>query len=187
MPFSMLFSLSVPALCRLFSARPHSPPLPLLSPRCPISSFVTALLAGHQAHATSAAHTTNLAAVKEMHAPISPAEHTKLVSPVANKQLAIAKAAAHPIKTQHLEEAPAEAPKPPPAAPPAPASAGDDSDDSIDLLPPKEIKGGKGKALESSIEEAFEDKPSSKNSHYLPDHTDKVLALFCFCCLPFPA
>jgi len=113
-----------------------------------------------------------------MRAPISPAEHTKLVSPVANKQLAIAKAAAHPIKTQHLEEAPAEAPKPPPAAPPAPASAGDDSDDSIDLLPPKEIKGGKGKALESSIEEAFEDKPSSKNSHYLPDHTDKEVHLW---------
>ena len=85
----------------------------------------------------------------------------------------------HPaIKTQHLEEEAAaeekaEEPKPAPAA-----AGGEGGDDSIDLMPPKNIKGGKGKALESSIEEAFEDKPNPENSHYIADHTDKVL--------PFP-
>jgi len=133
--------------------------------------LVIAVVAGHQAH-TASAHTTNLAAAREMRAPISS---------VAHKQLAVAKMAAHPIKTQHLEEEEAkEAPKPKPAAPP-PAPAGDkkgDSDDSIDLLPPKDIKGGKGKALENSIEDAFEDKPDAKNSHYIADHTDKEVHLF---------
>ena len=106
---------------------------------------------------------------------------------MAHKQQAVAQMAAQgvphvPIKTQHLEEEEAKAeekaeePKPEPAA-----EGAEGGDDSIDLMPPKNIKGGKGKALESSIEEAFEDKPNPDNSHYIADHTDKVLMFTVHC------
>jgi hypothetical protein len=107
----------------------------------------------------------------------APVEH------MAHKQQAVAQMAAQgvphvPVKTQHLEEEEekaeekAEEPKPEPAA-----EGAEGGDDSIDLMPPKNIKGGKGKALESSIEEAFEDKPNPDNSHYIADHTDKEVHL----------
>ena len=132
----------------------------------------TAFVVGHQAHSTSAAATNSLAAAHTMRAP---------VPQMAHKQQAVAQMAAqgvpHPaIKTQHLEEEEAAAEEKAEEPKPAPAAAGGEGgDDSIDLMPPKNIKGGKGKALESSIEEAFEDKPNPENSHYIADHTDKVM------------
>ena len=95
----------------------------------------------------------------------------------AERQMAVKSQMAVAPITHKLEE---EAAPPPSAAAAKPAASADTAkapeggDDSIDLLPPKDIKGGKGKALESSIEEAFEDKPDGENSHYVADHTDKV-------------
>lgn len=129
--------------------------------------IVLALVVGHQAHANSAP-TTNLAAAKAMHMPVANKQMA-----VAHKQMAVAQMAAAPVKTQHLEE---EAP-PSEEAHESPAAKAAEGDDSIDLLPPKKIKGGKAKELESSIEEAFEDKPDGKNSHYIADHTDKEVHL----------
>jgi len=87
----------------------------------------------------------------------------------AEKQMAVAKMAA--VHTaQQLQD-----------ADPAPREGGDSSADSgvaVDLLPPKDgIKGGQAKELQSSVEEAFEDKPTADNSHYIPDHTDKEVHL----------
>jgi len=51
----------------------------------------------------------------------------------------------------------------------------DDAGNGIDLLPPKDgIKGGRAKELTDSVHSAFEDEPNDDNSHYFPDHTDKV-------------
>jgi len=146
-------------LCRL-------PPLPAVPLPLP-----AAFVVGHQAHSPSAAATTNsLAAAHTMRAP---------VAEVAHKQQAVAQMAAQgmphgPITTQHLEEEEAAAEEKP-AAPPSEESAA--GSDEIDLLPPKGgVKGGTAKELESSVKEAFEDKPNPENSHYVAGYVDKVFS-----------
>jgi len=92
------------------------------------------------------------------------------------KQLAVAKeAAVAPVKKASAldEEAPEEedAPK---------ESAVEQGEDAVEgLLPPVKsgIKGGEGKILTKSVEDAMEDMPNSKNSHYIKDHTDKEVHL----------
>ena len=131
----------------------------------------TALLVGHQAHARSAP-TTNLAAAQAMRAPEPAAMQQRAAAmAAAQKQQAVAKLAQGQPTHQLEEEAPAEEAAPETHA--APAGENGDSE-SVDLLPPKKIKGGKAKELEESVEEAFEDKPNKDNSHYIPEHTDKV-------------
>jgi hypothetical protein len=50
----------------------------------------------------------------------------------------------------------------------------DDAWNGVDLLPPKVSR---AKELRDSVQSAFEDKPNKDNSHYFPDHTDKVCIL----------
>ncbi|EKX39919.1 hypothetical protein GUITHDRAFT_164796 [Guillardia theta CCMP2712] len=110
------------------------------------------------------------------------------VAPTQSKQLAVQSQVASmqapmPSRSKQSLQAAASAteqapPAPQPAqAPSSPsASAGGSSSIASDILP-KDIKGGKGKEISKSVEEAIQDKPNSSNSHYIAGHTDKEVHL----------
>jgi len=113
----------------------------------------------------------------------TPKLHTQLATAgVMDRQMAVAQQAAPEAMTHKLQEAPAEAPEAPAEAaaeaktegqaPPV-KMAKDDTGITPDDLIPKEVKGGKAAQITKSVEEAWNEKASKGNAHYVSGYSDK--------------
>eukprot|EP00960_Hanusia_phi_P071570 767580-Hanusia_phi.AAC.5 len=117
-------------------------------------------------------------------------------TPAMSKQRAVqSQVASMPVQApvsgsskQSLQAASRSACPTPAQAPPAPAQAPSSSTSAqggevtkrfpsgssiTNEIIPQNIKGGKGKEIQKSVEEAIQEKPNSSNSHYIAGHTDK--------------
>jgi len=142
---------------------------------CAAALVLTVLLGGNARPQPGVAQLAETAhkqmAVAKAAAPVA-AAHPVAAAPIKSKAVAPVKGAQ---KLQD-EEAPAEEPAEKPAAEEPAEGGAAEAIDTKDLVP-KKVEGGKGKETVKSVEEAFEEKPNGKNSHYVKGYTDKGVHL----------